>query len=78
MYLAWFLVALVYKKYDAQLEKLHSDSTQSLVLILFVIHSPTPCPPATRDPFYADRDPKGLWQYIYTHTHAYIHIIMHN
>ena len=41
------------------LKKLHSDSTQSRVLHLFVIHSPTPCPPATRDLFYADRDQKG-------------------
>ena len=38
--------------------KVHSDSTQSLVLIPFVIHSPTPCPPATRDLFNADRDQK--------------------
>jgi hypothetical protein len=59
MYLAWFLVTLLYKKFDAQLEKLHSESTQSLVSHLFVIHSPTPCPPATRDLFYADRDKKG-------------------
>ena len=29
------------------------------MLVLFVIHSPTPCPPATRDLFYADRDQKG-------------------
>jgi hypothetical protein len=29
------------------------------VLHLFVIHSPTPCPPAIRDLFYADRDQKG-------------------
>lgn len=61
MYLAWFLVALMYKKFHAGLEKLHSDSTQSRVSCLFVIHShpPTPCPPTTRDLFYADRDQKG-------------------
>ena len=40
---------------------IHSDPTQPLVLILSVIH-PTPCPPATRDLFYADRDQDGLRQ----------------
>jgi hypothetical protein len=58
MYLSWFLVILLYKNFDARLDKLHSDSTQSLVSLLFVIR-PTPHPPATRDPFYADRDQKG-------------------
>ena len=46
MYLAWFLVILLYKKFDARLDKLHSDSTQSLVSHLSVIHSQTllvPC-----------------------------------
>jgi hypothetical protein len=37
MYLAWFLVIVLYKKFDARLDKLHSDSTQPLVLRLFVI-----------------------------------------
>jgi hypothetical protein len=37
MYLAWFLVILLYKKFDAQLDKLHSDSTQPCVLRLSVI-----------------------------------------
>ena len=59
MYLAWFLVILLYKKFDARLDKLHSDSTQSPVLHLSVIHSQTPCPPATIDPFYADKGSKG-------------------
>ena len=59
MYLAWFLVILLYKKFDARLDKLHSDSTQSLVSHLSVIHSLTPCPPVTRDPFYTDKGPKG-------------------
>jgi hypothetical protein len=62
MYLAWFLVILLYKKFDAQLDKLHSDSTQPLVLICLSFISLTPCPPATRDPFYTDRDQKGLRQ----------------
>jgi hypothetical protein len=56
MYLAWFLVALLYKKYDLNLK--HDIQ---IPVDLSVIHSPTPCPPATRDPFYADRDQKGLW-----------------
>ena len=59
MYLTWFLVFLLYKKFDAQLDKLHSDSTQSPVLCLSVIHSPTSCPPVTRGPFYTDRDQEG-------------------
>jgi hypothetical protein len=60
MYLAWFLVILLYKKFDARLDKLYSDSTQPLVLICLSFISLTPCPPATRDPFYTDRDQKGL------------------
>jgi hypothetical protein len=59
MYLAWFLIILLYKKYDAQPEKLHSDSTQSPVLCLSVIYSLTPCPSATRDLLYADKGPRG-------------------
>jgi hypothetical protein len=38
---------------------IHSDSTQSPMLCLSVIHSPTPYPPATKDPFYADKGPRG-------------------
>ena len=37
---------------------IHSDTTQLLVL-MFVCHSPTPCPPVTRDPFYSDSNQKG-------------------
>ena len=59
MYLAWFLIILLNKKYDARPEKLHSDSTQSPVLHLSVIHSPSRCPSATRDLFYADKGPRG-------------------
>ena len=59
MYFTWFLIILLYEKFDARLDKLHSDFTQSLVLLLSVIHSPTPCPPATRDPFYTDRNQNG-------------------
>jgi hypothetical protein len=52
------LFSVLYKT-GVHFVKTHSDSTQSLLLILFVIHLLTPCSPTTRDPFYADRDQKG-------------------
>jgi hypothetical protein len=56
MYLAWFLVALLYIKYDARLEKLHSDSAQSRALILSVIHSMTTC---NQRPVLCRQGPRG-------------------
>ena len=55
MYLTWFLVILLYKKFDAWLDKLHSDP-HSLVSNLSFL--PTPCPSAPREPSNA-KEPRG-------------------
>ena len=52
------LFSVLYKT-GVQFVTIHSDSTQSPVLHLSVIHSPSRCPSATRDLFYADKGPRG-------------------
>ena len=59
MYLAWFLIILLYKMYDARPEKLHSDSTQPLVLHLSVIRRLLAHLQPENHP---TRDQEGLWQ----------------
>jgi len=54
LYLVWFLAILLYKKFDARPEKIHSDSTQPPVCICLSF-PPTSCPSAPRDSFHADK-----------------------
>jgi hypothetical protein len=67
MYLCWFLIIiLLYKKYDAQPEKLHSDSTYIQILhnllccicLSFIHRLLVHLKPETH-PFYADKEPRG-------------------
>jgi hypothetical protein len=79
MCLAWFLVILLYTKCWCLTWQLHSDFTQPLLWFCLSFISLTPCPPATRDPFYADRGQKSLQQIprvvvqVFTPTSCYIH-----
>jgi hypothetical protein len=51
---------LVLYKIGVHFVTIHSDFTQSLVLVCLSFPQ-TPCPPVTRDPFHADKGAQRVW-----------------